>query len=73
MVDLKHWARRASIPFYLRWEVETERHDTIKVWRNDWNKDQYEFLTISQFNQLSRFCKQFSIRLVEKGNRNYGR
>lgn len=49
--------------FSLRWRPHDTNH--VRVWKNSWFGDQFEILSIAQFNELSRFCKQFSILLVD--------
>lgn len=33
----------------------------MRVWRTDWFGDQFEILSIANFNLLSAFCRQFGI------------
>lgn len=50
----------------LRWR----EHDTdhVRVWRNDWFGDQFEVMSMAQFNNLSLMCRQFSIPLIDYSN-----
>lgn len=60
-------ADKRTPPIALRWrphEVGGAVKD-IRVWRNNWTGDTFEILTVSQFNELSRFCKMFNIPLVD--------
>lgn len=52
-------------PLMLRWRPHDSNSHQIRVWRNDWHGDQFEILGISEFNQLSLFCKRFSIPLTD--------
>lgn len=60
----------AKIPLDKRLELHWRPHDSsateIRVWRNNWFGDQFEVLSIAQFNMLSRFCTMFNIPLVDQ-------
>lgn len=50
-------------PLALRWRPHDDSH--VRVWNNSWFGDQFEIIPTVAFNQLSIFCKQFGIPLVD--------
>lgn len=50
----------------IHWRYHDSSETRVRVWRNDWASDQFELITLEQFNEMERIFKRFSIPVVEQ-------
>lgn len=54
--------RKSVQPLQFFWRQD---RDMFRVWRNDWEGDQFEVLVLLDFDRLSNFLRRFSIPFIE--------